>query len=610
MKKFLLFLLYICFFHSSTDAANELYVNGATVNRPLNSPEFFDSTCLVFINGDIYINQGNLINSAGTLEITGNFTNIPNTIYTPSDSNQNGYKSTGTEKFYGNKQQFINGTMNFMSRNSAGFYKNQFYNLKVYKGDTTGSNKYLTLNTNVHVANSLSFDIAVPNAAYAGLGTNGAVIRTDSSSPDDVNLYTNYIYLENPSVNALANYAPLTGNGNRQYIEGKLKRQVNSMNTYDFPVGLRPYLKDGMEGFSLTFNSVPANTGILGYIRNASANLISRNVLCDIGKDPYPGTHTFNSCAGGRDNVYDLYYLDIDGTHEWVATPDAGSFNFNITLFPGFQLDNILYLDVPLTCDPLYLNKRIRVVAGNGVVGGTSQVGLGHWAPFGALSSYIWCTFEDASSQITLSNQTSFSTFRIHGSSLQSSFPILPVELVNFSIRDVNNSYFDLIWSTASELENAGFELERSLDGIHFEDIAWISGNGTTNIQHMYQYSDKNVSAGIDYYYRLKQTDYNTTFKYSNILSGKLKTSNLFEVSKPYPNPINAESYINITTAEQGLAFITMYTILGQTIRSEQITLSKGENKVLLQAGELAAGTYLIEVTFNDIITTNQLIKY
>jgi hypothetical protein len=116
----------------------------------------------------------------------------------------------------------------------------------------------------------------------------------------------------------------------------------------------------------------------------------------------------------------------------------------------------------------------------------------------------------------TLTNQTSFSTFRLHSTNPSSS--TLPVEFLGLSAI-ANNNCIQLDWSTASELNNSGFEVFRSIDGISFEKIAFIDGQGnSTNIQ-TYDYLDCNIQRGFRYYYQLKQLDFNGEFSYSDIVS-------------------------------------------------------------------------------------------
>ncbi len=87
---------------------------------------------------------------------------------------------------------------------------------------------------------------------------------------------------------------------------------------------------------------------------------------------------------------------------------------------------------------------------------------------------------------------------------------------MKFTASGINNEYISLQWETATEIENEGFEIERSINGIDFGKIAWVKGNGTSSEINKYSYNDRNIEQGT-YSYRLKQIDCNSSFRYSNI---------------------------------------------------------------------------------------------
>lgn len=586
-------------------SANELYINGPT--GATSTATLFDSTALIFVNGEINNADGLFINSGGTIEVTGNWNNT---------STNNKYQSTGTEKFYGTAQQTISGNMNGTTKSAAGF-DNQFYNLKVYRNSTitTTPNKYITISNNVNVANTIDFEASTPNTTYAGTGTNEAVIRTDAASPSNVGSYANEIYLRNPSTTALSGYAAISTNGQDRYIEGKLRRQVNAVGVYDFPVGFVPTFKDGMEAFSVKFNTTPpSSNSLLGYIEDQSQAILIRYVLCDVGKDPGPGNDPFPNCTGTPDGIYDYYYLDAsnDLSHDWKALAPGfapGSVDYDITLYPGTGLDNLAnYKDIPAACGAPYQSKLLRVIAKDGVVGGTTQVGPGNWYPFSHLSSYVWCQFPAAATQaITLGNQTGFSTFRIHGTNTFSS-TALPVQLTAFDLTAVDNNFFKLDWQTASELNNYGFEVQRSLDGTDFSSIGFIRGNGTTSMIHNYALNDSNVVAEINYYYRLKIIDFDGTFKYSRVLIGRLRGENSFIVSEFYPNPTNDNVSVNVFAPASNKMTINLFDIVGQLISTTNYELKSGWNKVDLNTSNLAAATYIASIINHNTKTVSKKI--
>ena len=95
---------------------------------------------------------------------------------------------------------------------------------------------------------------------------------------------------------------------------------------------------------------------------------------------------------------------------------------------------------------------------------------------------------------------------------------LLPVELVSFTATPMDNSYAQLEWVTASEINNDGFEVLRSVDGKNFRYLGWVSGNGNQTTIHEYSYEDYTIEKGVTYYYRLKQIDYDGQWEYSKIV--------------------------------------------------------------------------------------------
>ncbi|HQV79264.1 MAG TPA: T9SS type A sorting domain-containing protein [Chitinophagales bacterium] len=414
----------------------------------------------------------------------------------------------------------------------------------------------------------------------------------------------------------MVNYATISGNGTVKYIEGKLRRQVNATAIYDFPIGFAPGTKDGMEGFRIEFKANPNNKSILGYIQDATSATIppSRNIVCDVGKDPGAGQQPFGGCVGGPDGILDLYVLDnsLDLPNEWVVTASdaSGTTNYDATFYPGAVLDDLTrYYNIPTSCSNPYQNNLLRVMSKDAQIGGTSANYPFTGFPWAHITSFAWCQFTPNGQQaITLAGQSSFSLFRIHGT-VPSGVTALPVELVHFSIQAVNNEYFDLTWETASEQNNAGFYLQRSdNDGTTFENISWIAGNGNSTLPQAYAFSDKNVEANKIYYYRLQQVDFDQTYSYSNILSGKLEGTTIDAVHV-FPNPTTDITQATIYSSKDGDLTISIYDVLGSQIKNIPTQLTKGNNTIDIDVRDLAASTYLVQFIFNDNITIKKIIK-
>lgn len=172
---------------------------------------------------------------------------------------------------------------------------------------------------------------------------------------------------------------------------------------------------------------------------------------------------------------------------------------------------------------------------------------------------------------------------------------VVPVELTSFTAQSSNNSV-ELKWSTATETNNKGFEIQRSTDKVNFKEIAFIPGNGSTTKIHQYSYKDNSVSSGT-YYYRLKQLDFNGSFKYSNITEVKYSLPTKFAISQNYPNPFNPSTSINFELPVESNVVIDLYNILGMKI----MTLTNGEyqsgqHQISFNASNLASGTYIYTI--------------
>lgn len=149
----------------------------------------------------------------------------------------------------------------------------------------------------------------------------------------------------------------------------------------------------------------------------------------------------------------------------------------------------------------------------------------------------------------------------------------LPVELTSFTglISD-ENVY--LRWETASEVHNAGFEIERSLNAEAFVKVGFVSGNGATNDPQRYFFVDEQSSKhGSTLEYRLKQIDFDGSFSYSAVISieGGLIMNALLHTN--FPNPFNPTTTISFVLPANGPVKLAIFDVLGRPIR----TLIDGE---------------------------------
>ena len=172
----------------------------------------------------------------------------------------------------------------------------------------------------------------------------------------------------------------------------------------------------------------------------------------------------------------------------------------------------------------------------------------------------------------------------------------VPVELVNFSFK-YENEIIRLTWSTASELNNLGFEILRSNDKISWVSRGFVNGNGTTTLTHCYQFTDK-VEMPDSYYYKLKQIDFNGGFDISNVIQVDVNQPLRFKLYQNFPNPFNPVTKINFSIPIRTFVKIILYDVTGREIKKMvDKEIDAGNYTVELNSETLSSGVYFYEMT-------------
>ncbi|MCZ7601670.1 MAG: T9SS type A sorting domain-containing protein [Melioribacteraceae bacterium] len=203
----------------------------------------------------------------------------------------------------------------------------------------------------------------------------------------------------------------------------------------------------------------------------------------------------------------------------------------------------------------------------------------------------------------------------------------LPVELKSFSAEYVNNSV-QLNWETATETNNAGFEVQRQnsesgTQNSDWEVLTFIPGHGTTNSQKYYSYVDSDLPNADKVSYRLRQIDNDGTDAYSKTVEVDLggvtsvedEMQFEFALEQNYPNPFNPVTTINFTLPNVGTthelslqAKLTVYNLLGQEVRT-LVNEAKpaGSYQIQFDASDLPSGIYFYSLTYGNHIQTRKL---
>jgi hypothetical protein len=176
----------------------------------------------------------------------------------------------------------------------------------------------------------------------------------------------------------------------------------------------------------------------------------------------------------------------------------------------------------------------------------------------------------------------------------------LPVELMAFTAKVQDNQTNLLEWQTASEENNDGFEIQKSIDGKSWKNIGTVEGNGTTVEISNYNFIDESPFDGMNYY-RLKQLDFDGQFEYSNIVNIQTVEQSNNQTLKVYPNPVQDN-----LTIEEGRGIVTIYNMLGQPV----LEITNSESQTTINVSDLPKGQYLLRILKTDgTIVTQQFMK-
>jgi hypothetical protein len=189
----------------------------------------------------------------------------------------------------------------------------------------------------------------------------------------------------------------------------------------------------------------------------------------------------------------------------------------------------------------------------------------------------------------------------------------LPVELKSFSA-SVKNNLVMLNWTTITEVNNYGFEIEKQVGSrqstlSNWEVIGLVEGNGNSNRPIEYSFMDSMISTAGSYAYRLKQIDNDGSVEYSNEIEVEVLIPTITELKQNYPNPFNPATKLKYSISKEGHVEISIYNIVG-----EQVALlvnekkSTGNFEVEFNGSNLPSGVYFYKLGTGNSIDVKKMI--
>jgi len=183
---------------------------------------------------------------------------------------------------------------------------------------------------------------------------------------------------------------------------------------------------------------------------------------------------------------------------------------------------------------------------------------------------------------------------------------VLPIELLNFD-EVLENDIVKIYWSTASEINSDYFSIERSKDGINFEQIGRMQGGENSSSVLNYVFYDENPYHELSYY-RIKQIDFNGAYSYSDIKTIYLAPS--FSLINIYPNPAKSSINILVGTPKDMMVNVVVFNNIGQKVINYTTEVITGRHTININTSNLSSGSYIFKITTpNGVHVEKQFIK-
>lgn len=487
-----------------------------------------------------------LFMGSGTQNVTGNL------VGTSKFGNLTVTKSSGSVVL--NNDIEIAGTFTTTNNtsifNSNGKYVSLGGNFNNANGNSTYSNTYLA--GPPVLAGTLEFNgsgVQNYNQGSTQLDLNNVIMNNTGAIGSGVNLQTN-MFIRATTGTLTFNQGTITTGALRvevnnstpaslstgtttSFVDGNLRRFTASSGTYNWPVG------NVTKGFQRAVTAFTSNT----------------NTYIDSRFDIWP----FLPPVQGGTDCGTTFSMDAMNNGYWTLTanPNTAS-SYNMSLYPT-NVTNI------------YSGWTIMKKPAIGPMPG--------WILDGTCAA-------STSTQVNRNGLSGFSVFGV----AQSATP-LPIELINFMGEMVGEDNL-LTWTTVSEHNNDYFTLERSRNGIDFEEIAIIDGAGNSTTHLNYQEFDYNPYQGINYY-RLKQTDFDGQYSYSQTIALNRSLDQTI-LSELFPNPANSSVNFDLTTIRKGTVSVVICDNAGRLVAQYDYEAHVGSNSYNINISDLAKGVYTL----------------
>jgi hypothetical protein len=165
-----------------------------------------------------------------------------------------------------------------------------------------------------------------------------------------------------------------------------------------------------------------------------------------------------------------------------------------------------------------------------------------------------------------------------------------------------------LNWTTATETNNAGFSVERKGIEGNWTTLGFVNGHGNSTEINNYIFTDRDVPYG-NYTYRLKQTNYDGTYKYSAEVNAEVLPVTTFSLMQNYPNPFNPSTSIKYSLPSEEFVTLKVFDILGREVTT--LVNQKqgiGEHTINFDASRFNSGVYFYSIRAGKFTDTKKML--
>ena len=525
--------------------------------------------------GTLHIGAGS---TSGSIASTGGIVNNAALVFNRSDASTYAGVISGT----GTVENFAAGTTTLTGTNTyTGVTTISSGTIQIGAGSTTGSIASASIVNNSALAFNRS-DAITYAGVISGTGTLSN-IAAGTTTLTGTNTYTGVTTISSGTIQIGA--GSTTGSIASASIVNNSALIINRSN-------------------ALTYAGVISGSGTLDHNGAGTTTLTGSNTHSGIT------TITTGSIELGATNAISASRINLNGG---TLTSGAGAgFSNTTTGKLGLTESSTIALGTG--------SHALRFDASTGSFTAAKTLTITGWlGGYNGTSGTSGQVFTGTSAELSAGELTQIRFYRASNASYYTATQLGTGEIVPTAVLPVHFAYFnglktaqgnELHWSTTQETDNKHFEIERGHDGINFEAIGKVNGNGTTNNASLYSYNDQTSNAILPTYYRLKQYDFNGKFECSDIVF--IEGAETTKIIQVYPNPVKEGENITIqfNDADHGPADIEIFSTSGSLVQEFHIDNIRPIENLNLQAFNLKKGEYIFKIkTENKEYEAKVLVK-